>query len=621
MSEQVGFPNGARHDPWRLLFARWKLAGLLSIVFFSGFVALIQSFTPLYKANVELLLPLTSIEDPSERKGLQQLQTDAFVVRSYKDMVEDGGVCQTVIDQLHLSSVKEFQPQPTILSRLTGWFDSLVNASGKKASLVSDADIKKGSLLSTYEDRLTSKNDAKSLILDLSFESANPYLATSIANAHAEAFRAAEVRYRRQEALIKTKWMKAELDRSAEEVRQAQIGIQLRSAGLAASADMSAKQASSLKFDQMMATSKQAVYEAFLTKYQSIAAEQSYVGSEIRILSPATVPTRPAFPKKLLFALAAAAISVCLGVLVSVLVSVIRRRQTIVELAEQTGLEIVGYLNVSRRRLPEWRGQQSRLKKAFFWEQIREIRSALTVSPGGGTVIAVTSALPLEGKSLVAAALARSLACSGLRTLLLDTNLRKPSFYALPETPHNLCSYFEGHSTVVQASASIDPDIPLFLLSSAIDKRFPNPDVLGGPKMRELLKDVRDNFDVVIVDTPAISIVSDALFAVGLVDQVLLAALDRRVLPAQLAESIMLFRRRGLAIRGMIVTQRKPPARSAFMNLKPFVSGERLRDVWPVIKRKPFPWRKAIGSGSGTSADPIATVSSFAKGMASRMPS
>ena len=395
----------------------------------------------------------------------------------------------------------------------------------------------------------------------------------------------------------------------------------MRSAGLALSPSTSANQATSLKFDQMMASSKQAVYEAFLRKYQAMFAEQSYIGSDIRILSSATVPTRPAFPRKTLFALAAAGISACLGFLLSVIVSLVRRRQTIEELAEQKRMEIIGYLNVARRRLPEWRGQESRLKKAFFWEQVREIRSALTIGPASGTVIAVTSALPLEGKSLIAAALARSLACSGLRTLLLDTNFRKPSFYALSEAPHNLCSYFEGRSTVVQATTSIDPTIPLFLLSSAAaDKGSLNPDVLAGPRMRDLLDEVRNSFDVVIVDTPALSIVSDALYTAGLADHVLLAALDQRVLPRQLADMIALLRRRGLAIRGMIVTRRSTPARSSFMHLRPYVGGERLQDVWPDVRRRSFPRLKAVGSGANSSADLIATAASFATRMASRMP-
>ena len=619
MSDVHPLHAGRELSAWGLLFGRWKLAIALSAGSFVLCCIVIQNLTPIYKAHVELMLPFTAIEDPADRKGTAQTQTDSFVVRSYSEIVKDSGLCQEVIDKLHLKDVNEFKSRPSRLSKEIGWIEGLLNRSGKAVSPVADADFKRSMLIDMYKDRLITKSDTKSLILDLYFEAADPYLATRIVDAHAHAFISSQVNYRRQEAMIKTEWMKAELDRAAEEVRAAQVSIQLHSPQFGLSRDTSANQVAELKFGQMIASSKQAVYEALLAKYQSMYAEQRYVGSEIRILSEAAVPAQPAFPRKILFGAASLVLSVFLGFATATLVAVMRRRETIEEFAAKNSIEIVGYLHILRRKLPLRLGRRARLQKALFWEQVREIRSALNVTKQG-TVIAVTSSLPSEGKSLVAAALARSIASSGTRTLLLDMNLRKPSFYVPERTSINLCSYLDGETTISQSSTLVDPTIPLYLLCSSKEKRFRDPDILTGPKMRALIDDVRQEFETIIVDTPAMSIVSDALFVSRLADHVLLTTLDRHHVPKELEQSLSLLKRRGVPLNGLIVAQHRKPISAAYTKLSAYIMGERLCDIWPVVERQRFTWRRTEPNEHSTATGVMAAATSFAQVMARRLP-
>ena len=570
-------------NPWRLLFARWKLACLIAALCFSGLCLCINSLKPLYKANVQFLLPVSPVEDPSDRKNTVQTQTDMFIVRSYSEVVRDPTLCQKVIDRLQLSRSQEFKLAPSILSRSLAWLESLLGSVKPIVDPVFEADIIRDTLLQRYKGRLLAVNDNKSLILDLSFEAADPYLATKIVNAHADAFIAAEIEYRRQENQVKTKWMMAELDRSAEEVRAAQIAIQLHPSNVGSTRDIAANQTSDFKFREMMAASKRTVYEGLLAKYQTKLAEQTYSGSEIRILSHANVPSQPAFPRKLLFAAAAAGISLVLGFIVALITTVLRRTESLEAFAAAEGIDIIGRLNVPRRR---WLGQfarGARLRRAYFWEQIREIRSGIGMFETQATVIAVTSALPQEGKSVIAAALARSIACSGTRTLLLDANLRSPSFYSPSNATFDLRSYFEGSASAIQSLALVDPSMPLYLLCSSKEDRLVNVDALSGSKMRVLLDELKRSFSVIIIDTPAMSIVSDAFFVAALADEVVVTAWSDQQSHGKLMESLANLRRRCVSIRGLIITDRKKPAYASCAQLRDYITGERILDIWPVV--------------------------------------
>ena len=127
--------------------------------------------------------------------------------------------------------------------------------------------------------------------------------------------------------------MRTELEAAAEDMRRAQGDIQLHSSKLGLSVEASARDAADLHFRQSMATSKQAVYETLLARYQQMLAEQQYVGSDIRVVSPATIPVRPSFPKPLLYAAVAGFASLVLGFGLSVLTTLLFHRNGIEEAA------------------------------------------------------------------------------------------------------------------------------------------------------------------------------------------------------------------------------------------------------------------------------------------------
>lgn len=146
----------------------------------------------------------------------------------------------------------------------------------------------------------------------------------------------------------------------------------------------------------------------------------------------------------------------------------------------------------------------------------------LSVLKKGSKSFVITSACPSEGKSTISANIAISIAQTEAKVLLLDTDLRRPmvsKFMDFNNTP--------GLTDVLGGMAEIDDIIHqtkyenLFVVCAGIN--VPNPaEILGSESMLDLLKEFEERFDYVIIDSPPINTVSDALSLVKVTDGVML---------------------------------------------------------------------------------------------------
>ncbi|MBO2527288.1 MAG: capsular biosynthesis protein [Clostridiales bacterium] len=151
-------------------------------------------------------------------------------------------------------------------------------------------------------------------------------------------------------------------------------------------------------------------------------------------------------------------------------------------------------------------GSPFAIKEAF-----NSIRTKLIFTGKGEKcpVFAVTSSLASDGKSTAAVSLAVSIAMAEQRVLLIDADMRKPSVhrYFSTEYRNGLSEILAGLSSEIKLR-STDIDKLSILTAGQIP---PNPAELLGTKQMDLLLDyVRQYFDYVIIDTPPVSIVTDA---------------------------------------------------------------------------------------------------------------
>ncbi|WPL42899.1 CpsD/CapB family tyrosine-protein kinase [Priestia megaterium] len=153
-------------------------------------------------------------------------------------------------------------------------------------------------------------------------------------------------------------------------------------------------------------------------------------------------------------------------------------------------------------------------------EQYRTIRTNIQFSGADQEIksIVLTSTGPGEGKSTTASNLATVYAQQGLRVLLIDADLRKPTaHYTFRLENHvGLTNVLTKQSTLGQAVQGTE--VPeLFLLTSGPIP--PNPaELLASKNMTELLEEMKEEFDMVIFDTPPVLAVADAQILANQVD-------------------------------------------------------------------------------------------------------
>ena len=151
--------------------------------------------------------------------------------------------------------------------------------------------------------------------------------------------------------------------------------------------------------------------------------------------------------------------------------------------------------------------------KSVISEAFRTLRTNIQYSNIDNSIktILVTSSMSEEGKTVVAANLAVSIAYTGKKVLIIDCDLRKPTLHK------KLGIYnFKGLTNVLIGEIAFEEvidkhnDIPTLdiLTSGPIP---PNPsELLGSMKMEEFLSNLKNEYDIIILDSPPVGIVTDA---------------------------------------------------------------------------------------------------------------
>jgi len=155
--------------------------------------------------------------------------------------------------------------------------------------------------------------------------------------------------------------------------------------------------------------------------------------------------------------------------------------------------------------------------KSAVSEAYRSLRTAILFSSASvkenektGKVYVITSSSPKEGKSTTVANLAITLGQGGQKTLLIDTDLRRPvihSVFGYNKEP-GITNHLVGRASVEEITR-ITPIPNLSVITSGTIP--PNPsELLGSPRMREFLEQMREKYDMILFDSPPVIAVTDA---------------------------------------------------------------------------------------------------------------
>lgn len=173
--------------------------------------------------------------------------------------------------------------------------------------------------------------------------------------------------------------------------------------------------------------------------------------------------------------------------------------------------------------------------------------------------IAITSAVPAEGKTCVATNLAITIAqnAESKRVLLIDTDMRQPKvakLLSLDIRGRGLSEYLAGLDT--KPSLTFLPEYNLTVLSAGGPNVNPSM-LIGSSRMGELIRICEEQFDYIIIDTPPVNIVTDALLLNETVNGYIISTLADYSNINQISECVESLERIGAQIYGVVLSSLK----------------------------------------------------------------
>ena len=257
------------------------------------------------------------------------------------------------------------------------------------------------------------------------------------------------------------------------------------------------------------AESSQGIYETYLNRYKELLAAEGSEKPNARILTMAEVPMLPESPNIPLNLALALVIGLGLGVLVGFIrEAMFHGVSTPEEVEEATGetfLASIPLLQSVEPRISHAITAVQDAPNSAFAESFRALDTAIgQITHDGHQVIALTSALPDEGKTVISCCLSYVLAQSGKKVMLIDCDLRRAGISRLLDMrryENGLVEYLEGKATIDIEEMVGDRSFCVLPLRPSDE----HPEhLLTGAPFRNLLEEMRGIFDHIILDLPPI---------------------------------------------------------------------------------------------------------------------
>ncbi len=258
------------------------------------------------------------------------------------------------------------------------------------------------------------------------------------------------------------------------------------------------------------------LYEGVRLRLKETEVTRDVETNDIRIVTPALLPNKPVKPKVGLVIVASIFGGVLLGVCACFALSAADNSYKTVDEAELSlGLPALASVPLgenapSDKSLLILREPQGAVAEAF-----RTLRTSLSLlgKESERSTFLFTSAVPGEGKSFCSVNYAVSLAQLGLRTLLIDGDLRLPTVGKIlfeKESRDGVSAVLTGKARLEQAVMTVPGIENLHVLTAG--ERTPNPaELLAGSAFQEMVRDAATKYDRVVIDSAPVHAVSDTL--------------------------------------------------------------------------------------------------------------
>ncbi|WP_291297986.1 polysaccharide biosynthesis tyrosine autokinase [Elioraea sp.] len=265
--------------------------------------------------------------------------------------------------------------------------------------------------------------------------------------------------------------------------------------------------------------------QAVLARTQQTVQQTAIEKPDARVLSPATWPGSPSWPRRTLILAASVMLGLIFGAalvwLLEIADSTFRSGD---EIRTVLGLPCFALIPSIRRGLGRAKVEDYVVRKpvSAFSESLRSLRAALWLGATPPKCIVITAARPDEGKTTTAITLGRTAALNGEKVMVIDCDIRQPSFDRILKTEgsQGIADYLLGHAPL-SAVKRRDALTPMeFIPAGAAETN--SSGLFMADAMGALLDQLRRDYDLIVLDAPPTLAMADARIIARLADATVL---------------------------------------------------------------------------------------------------
>lgn len=345
-----------------------------------------------------------------------------------------------------------------------------------------------------------------------------------------------------QQAVEAALWTAIRQARSEFTVAQSTVSDELASLGKNLNeAEQEARRLESLSIEYRVLSRKveaqRDIFDRVTSRFNETSISQQMNLTTIRILDMAALPKGAVWPDKKKIGLAGIMLFGFIFVGVPFGLEFLDNRlRTFADIERFVGKPILGDLRFIKGRSELVIAALTQLQEDGARESFASIYGSLRLSLGQFAQplsLVVTSSVPSEGKSIIASNLATELAAHGLKTLVVDSDLRRPSQHRYHEMDNKqgLIEWIRSEEAIAGelledenlGIQKLDKSGKLFLLRAGGSTTHASA-ILEDPKIDALVSRLKQDFDVIIFDTPPVGVFHDATLVADYADHCIFVA-------------------------------------------------------------------------------------------------
>lgn len=492
----------------------------------------ISSLKDQYTATVLLML------DQSGSRLLGPDNPPPLNVDGEAEILKSENVALRVVDDLNLISDPDYNQKPGVLSYAIAKFkEALVSIlqglglrsteqdipplSDLQSSSVRPLSPEKAAVLQLLKQNITIRRRGLTDLLAVEAKAGDPRRAALIANAYAQAYLDEQVAVKEQALTKAEKILARQLAELNEELKRSEAQIGLRQS-----------------------------YQESATRLRAIAQRRETLSADARIVSPARPPRGPTFPSARLLGVLGIVFSAVVGLGLAFAAAALketnlRRAYSVEDVEAASGVPNLAVIPRQQSRLRRRRVQAGgivpeAIRKLLFSMQLLDQKG------GRSTAWMVTSTHSNENEAQLGVMLARLAGASGLKTVVIDCNLRSPHIHEILSTGNDK-GFADLLISQIDAQSVIQDDFSesyKFMAAGAADE-YTIEKCFRSDRLRNAMRKLRLDYDLIVLVAPPIEHSADPLMLMSVVDGALFVVQSGEITLSDIRSSVHQLSRSG----------------------------------------------------------------------------